>query len=1044
MSQQPRTAPKFASFKPKSTPDKPGHITTKPSHVDATSEEKSTQLDAPSRSTRKRSLRDDHDSKHKAHRPGKAVKRPSLTGSAYDDRDQQTRIQNRAVSRELPSTDSFYTDLRGDRKIVQFGSLDREDIPSYHSIGYGRIIGSPRGIKIDQGLSDHKSVILHDTSKAQPERLLKVYRDRPSPRLRVIRSQKENSDFVSQMDFIAFTPNHKQKRISEVIDEVDYRSISGKAIPHPLSEDEDLDYVSEPETATIRDTEQMRVQRHSAQLFRRCKENPKSLEVWNALIRYQTELVRPGTELSFFTNAEKRTLADMRIAIYGQAIKHFDKNDPGHARLSAGLLKEGSLIWDTSKLIAKWKEVLLRCPEDVWLWTQYLNLVQSNYSISEYQHCKSTYAECLKILSQAIAKVPSERRPVISQIRLYVLLRFTSFIRDAGYVELAFGMWQIVLESAFFSPKTGSKDPDLASLEKFWEADIPRIGEANAHGWSDFVGEANEGKRQTPRYVKQHWQQNSPFQSFSRLEVASDHEFFLPASNDEDIEERDDPFCMVFFSDMHDILSALRNECPPEALISAFLTFARLPPLGDFINQHTSQAWQLDPYLLLNNQSSGYLDSGPYTSLEFFEINDHDHISAGLLQHVMQTLEQILTHHFDSVIAEYLLALKAQQSPSVARAYAKRLLKDRPDELRLYNAYALVELKGDNFDKACSIWQAALGMHGSLTHETQKYEIMLWHSWARAELTAGHDAEALYRLLSVDKMQLTMQTSPSLQTLLAAAPDRLRAARHFQEGWVQMLDSETYELAVLYAECATWLIYLTGPYALEAALDKCDELSTTLLARSASVAAELLHQAKAGLLHLHVQRKRSHKPTMIRERLSASLDLFPNNSYLLSLYAKNEETIGISDRMRATLRNRTLSSDSASSVQWRHALETEIRRCVRSASGSTENSVRATFARALLSADSLVKHSVELWEMWVTFEQSRMERNRESAVRELKKVFLDGLRFLPWYKHWVVKGLGIMEETGAMSTKELIQVYNVMGERGLRVRYAGQMDDLLL
>nr|POE86485.1 protein nrde2 like [Quercus suber] len=1060
MSQSSKTAPKFASFKPKSIrsdtvasrPLETGSKVTNSNHTGINAHKADEQQLSDGRA-RECSHRRAESPRQKTYSPGAAVYRSSSKWSTYDGYAPQAHDRDFQKGRESNSADLFCIDVRGDRKILQFGSLDRKDVPMYHSAGCGKIIGAPSSIRVNQESSDHQSVTLSDYSRSSRGRPLKLRRDNSSERLHTIRPQMQDHDFAAQIDFIGFAPAVKRKWSPELINGVDYRSIHGKAQERPQPDDDDLEYETESGTTPLSDIEGLRIQRDNAQLFRKCKEQPKDLDVWLVLIRFQAELVSPGTEPSLFTDPEKRTLANIRIAIYDQAMKHFGNSDLGYGRLLAGFLKEGTIIWETSKLMTKWHEALHQCPDDFELWGQYLSLVQSNSSIFQYQQCKAVYAQCLKNLNDAAEKAPSERFPMILNVQLYIFLRFTSFIRDAGYVELAFAMWQIVLEGACSSPAFDFDDLKLECLEKFWDANVPRIGEPDALGWKHFIEMNEKGKRGPHVYVKQHQKQRSPFHSFSHLETESDHNFYLPASHDEDVEECDDPFRVVFFSDMHDVVSILRAKLSSDVLISAFLVFAHLPPLPDYKVQHISQTWRSDSFLPFATPDPGYPDLNHNAIFTLFDTSStspyidnfgREHNSTGLLQHIIRTLEKLLTIHFDNVLAEYLLALKAQNSPSDTRAYAKQLLKARPNDLRLYNAYALIELRFEKFDKARSVWRAALGMCGILNHESHKYDILLSHSWIGAELTAGHEAEALYRLLSVKKVQPVSQSAPSLEILLEAATDRLRAARYFQEGWVQMLDDENYELAVLFGECLAWLTYLTGPYALQSALDKYAEQSSTLLARSASPAAERVHQGKASLLQLHVERKRAHKPSLVRESLSASLDLFPGNDYLLSLYAKHEETIGINDRMRTILQKRNLSPDSASLIQWRYVLRAEMRRYRDSASGSTENSVRATFARALCSVDSLVKHSVELWEMWFSFEQSRLECNRESAVHELKKVFLNGLRFLPWYKNWVVRGLGVMEETGAMNTQELMQVYDVLGERGLRVRFGSLVEESLL
>ena len=65
---------------------------------------------------------------------------------------------------------------------------------------------------------------------------------------------------------------------------------------------------------------------------------------------------------------------------------------------------------------------------------------------------------------------------------------------------------------------------------------------------------------------------------------------------------------------------------------------------------------------------------------------------------------------------------------------------------------------------------------------------------------------------------------------------------------------------------------------------------------------------------------------------------------------------------------------------------------------------------------------------------SRGTTSIKQALQRARQVFLDGLRSLPWCKPWVIMGLHAFARDGGLSPKELRQVYDVLGERELRVR----------
>lgn len=162
------------------------------------------------------------------------------------------------------------------------------------------------------------------------------------------------------------------------------------------------------------------------------------------------------------------------------------------------------------------------------------------------------------------------------------------------------------------------------------------------------------------------------------------------------------------------------------------------------------------------------------------------------------------------------------------------------------------------------------------------------------------------------------------------------------------------------------------------------------------------------------------------------------------------------DRIRTVMRNGLLANEKSSIAGWACALGQEIRRFQTSGAvfGVTSESVRATFERALLGVGSPVAHARMLWEMWFRFETEAVEsllangagarRELEKASKRLRQIFLDGLRFLPWVKNWIVMGLRFFERSDGLgwSRGELKRVYNVLHERELRIRTEG-LEDLL-
>ena len=55
------------------------------------------------------------------------------------------------------------TDTRGDPKNVEFGSMNRSEVPLYYRFGAGYVVGAPTNFRIDRDLSDDKNVVFRIT-----------------------------------------------------------------------------------------------------------------------------------------------------------------------------------------------------------------------------------------------------------------------------------------------------------------------------------------------------------------------------------------------------------------------------------------------------------------------------------------------------------------------------------------------------------------------------------------------------------------------------------------------------------------------------------------------------------------------------------------------------------------------------------------------------------------------------------------------------------------------------------------------------------------
>jgi hypothetical protein len=100
-------------------------------------------------------------------------------------------------------------------------------------------------------------------------------------------------------------------------------------------------------------------------------------------------------------------------------------------------------------------------------------------------------------------------------------------------------------------------------------------------------------------------------------------------------------------------------------------------------------------------------------------------------------------------LAEYTLALEYAARPKEAKKYAKSLLKKHSSNLRLYNAYALIELRCGNADMAQRVWTTTLSMSRNLAEEDRADGIVLWRTWLWEAVKSQNFSKATQIFLAI-------------------------------------------------------------------------------------------------------------------------------------------------------------------------------------------------------------------------------------------------------------------------------------------------------
>ena len=274
----------------------------------------------------------------------------------------------------------------------------------------------------------------------------------------------------------------------------------------------------------------------------------------------------------------------------------------------------------SKKQSARWRVLLRENPTFLRLWTKYLNFLQTNFVTFKYEAVRDGFLECIDLLRSAVASSDKDLQPDLNSNLIYVLLRCTLFMRESGFREHATAIWQALLEFNFFAPSQSpsATEESLSLFEDFWESEVPRVGEEEAKGWSNYVNEDGVAAGPEPQTdpTEAKIDRRDIFGSWQMAEESRTFHATNPARTTDDVEE-DDPYRVILFSDVKPFLVNVQDPQARNSLINAFVVFCCLPPplLGDFGSP--AQAWGIDSFVRTEalEQSDVFLEQilGPGT-----------------------------------------------------------------------------------------------------------------------------------------------------------------------------------------------------------------------------------------------------------------------------------------------------------------------------------------------------------------------------------------------------------------------------------------------
>ena len=1069
MAESETSIPKFASFRPKATSK---------GHVDE--------------------IKDRPKTKHEDHGHHRGRRGEKSRRSQSDKQARRHSSPSKDINQDLvlqkgdhmkhrnEDSDLYVIDRKGDAKNLSYGSVHRWGVSLFHRAGAGSVLGLSPGIKIDGNHSEESGLVLSNSRISNAHRrekyaFSKVERERPRL-LRIRQGIPEADPFINEGDYISLSRSKAKNYGNEELDgtallrdEVDYRSIHGKAKSESRPADQDLEYVDESDssrsdTGRILRLENM-IRDRNTELSRRVEHSPSDLEAWLSLIDHQDNLTRKRDGRRRITNAEISSTADIKIHMFEKALQHMQKLKD-RERILLGLMAEGAKVWELNEQSDRWQRISEDNIESLVLWRAYLDFKQTTFSTFRFEEVRDVYLQRLKLLLKSVSSAtPIKTNELYRQI-IYVLVRLTMYVRESGFSELAIAVWQVLLEVNFFGPKQLPHDEYKRRFQEYWDSEVPRIGEVESRGWCAFVGCADSSTVPDARTDEADMilNQGDTFKSWSIAERARQKASRLPARTMDDVVE-DDPYRVILFSDVEPFLVLLPSTpAIRRTLIDAFLLFCRQPSIQHLTGNGEAHAWENEGFIngdiqdsdvdyirkqflassrasddevetpdissILSSPLANFVSSADtYFSSKWFKSPKSWHqVYAGDNGPVpyawfRDTLRQLVEVSLDDGFAEYFLAFEWQNEPGTIKKVAKKLLKQYSSSLNLYNAYAMIEWEKGNKEIANGVFSAALRMGSSVSQNDSKDQdqvqsmdsILLWKSWIWACLEDNDHQAALKRLLSIPDGNLSIDHDHSATVLL-------KTKQHLTSRRDYLLSSGNVYHALLHMECLALLDYLTtisatGPQSqkqgnISAALTIFTSISETLSTHSSADSAlhALLLQSSTRLIFQHI-RSGPYRPTILRSHLCHCLSIFPHNTIFLALYTWNESRFSLSNLINNSLTSILHPSNDSITTHLfaiRHSLQT-----------GTPHAIHSSFEHAVSSL--ACRGAAGLWRLYILWSVQTKEYKGRA-----KEIWLRGLRACPWCKELFLTGFEVSVEM-RLGMEAGREVWRVMGEKELRV-----------
>ncbi|KAM0793184.1 hypothetical protein ACM66B_000655 [Microbotryomycetes sp. NB124-2] len=899
-----------------------------------------------------------------------------------------------SVAWSTPTQDSdkpYYSDKRGDELNVRYGSLHRGDVPKYRRIGAGRVLGLNDGLRITKetaysgrGIEIAPARVYQTPRYTDPRaarhitnKHLKTVRIRAKPTapLRpVLGEAVDINQLLNHQDpftaesadpsrFVRFEPEQSFEDTVAALEHEqgqDYRSVAGKVKPEDLEND---NAVSEDEDdgdfagLGLSGGESLHeyFKRRNEECDRAVREHPKDAGKWIEFADLQDEIARNmflGTSTKrAFSKAERASTSEIKLSILERALAV--QGNEASEKLLLAHIKAASDLWDPARVLQRWSSMLRTHPNLTGLWIEYVSWRQTTASGFSVRAIVDVFAECFEVLSAAMDKQQfrSQKREELEANCLYLFLRLCIMLRQAGFSERATAAFQAILELNLFRPNQFVQPPldrsesawrgeVLDALEGFWDTEAARIGEEGARGWratSDqaqaYTGKADERDSADVGQVEG----LSRCAQWARAEQTESTKHRKPGrTTDVDSEDSDDPYHVVLFDDIRNLLFLVHSPDSKMQLAYSFLNYLGLPFIppdvptdtpfttDTFIHselvERQSLAKRFLPPMDLTRKRFEVISGEPMESerrsvlsapydTPFHSVpasvdllfgtrrgwfatlrpQDLEDVDVDMARNSLQMLRTAVSDNF--LTLDY-FAFEACQNPKNAVKVAKQVLKDSRQNLVLWDGYARLERQRGKLNESRQVYVTALSMYRSFKPNDQVDGPLLWRAWAEMEWEEGDTSLALHIVVAMVTQVQDLANLVKEQSAPPSAAQMLRTRqalsfeleKAFQPNATQALVRNRNH----YAFCASLVEYLSR--GLEAATEVMERHIFRLENSQASGSAEheeaLMSLVK--LAYRHSTAGKGFKPGDVRQVTERAISSFKHNTLALSTFYFNE------------------------------------------------------------------------------------------------------------------------------------------------------------